>query len=36
MEKLVLTVEPVPKYIEGRQVRKVIVVPDKLANIVVA
>jgi len=35
MEKFVLTVDPVPKYIDGRQVRKVIVVQDKLANIVV-
>jgi leucyl-tRNA synthetase len=34
MEKLALENENVSRHIEGKTVRKVIVVPDKLVNIV--
>ena len=34
LEALALAQENVAKFIEGKQVRKVIVVPDKLVNIV--
>jgi leucyl-tRNA synthetase len=36
LERLALTSSPVQPHLAGKQVRKVIVVPDKLVNIVAA
>ena len=34
MEKLALTNENVQKFIEGKEIKKIVVVPNKLVNIV--
>lgn len=35
VEKLVLANENTPKYVEGKQIKKIIVVPNKIVNVVV-
>lgn len=35
LEEMALATDGIQKWLEGKQVRKVIVVPDKLVNVVV-